>query len=77
MKFRKCYVLREIEIPMGDLKKGDIFRLEKASETDCVNTKEWSIAEQGANPCEPDGNVGIEASPISFIKQISSDGTNF
>ena len=76
MKFRKCYVLREIEIPMADLKIGDIFRLEKASEIDCVNPKEWSIVKRNAESCEPEGNTQVKAAPITFTEQIVPNFTN-
>ncbi len=77
MKFRKCYVLREAEINMSELKKGDVFRLGKAADTDCVNPEEWQLAGADAKPCEPEGNAGVECSPLAFVKQPSKNELRF
>lgn len=68
-KFRKCYVLREVQIDMDSLKKGDMFRLDKASPTDVVNDVQWSLANEDAKMCEPNGNAIVQATLIAFVAQ--------
>jgi hypothetical protein len=65
--FRKCFVLQEIEVNLGDVKAGDIFRMGKASEDDCVNESEWWIALKKAVPCRPRGNYTVEGQQIAFV----------
>jgi len=68
-KFRKCYVLREVQVDMDSLKKGDVFRLDKASPTDVVNEVQWSVANEDAKMCEPKGNTIVQATLIAFVAQ--------
>ncbi len=66
-KWRKCFVLRQVEIPMSKLVEGDIFRLEKTTRDDCVNENRYSIAKSDAySESEPFGNHGVKADFISF-----------
>lgn len=68
MKFRKCYVLREVEIPMESLKPGDVFRLEAASEEDKKHLDEtqWQIALSNGTECEPAGNAWVRCDPVTL-----------
>lgn len=77
MEFRKCYVLREQEVDMGKLKKGDVFRMGKAIEKDTVNTEQWSLAKQDAKSCEPEGNSVVECNPIAFVEQPAQNAIRF
>lgn len=66
---RKVYLLREVEVTMTDIKKNDLFRMEKASPVDTVNPNEWFIAESDA--AQDEGNkeeFTVSATPIAFIK---------
>lgn len=43
---RPCFVLREVQVDFEDLKKGDIFRLGKADETDThLNENRYYMAQ--------------------------------
>lgn len=69
--FRKVFVLREVEIPMEDVKPGDIFRLQPASPEDAVNVghHEYFIAKD----CTPDTDgdkSSVVASGLGFIETI-------
>ena len=51
--FRKCFVLRQVEVPMVDLRVGDLFRLEGDALAD---PSQWSAVTSDAKSIEPDGN---------------------
>lgn len=75
MFLRKCFVLREVQVEMKDLKKGDVFRLGKAAPDDCVNEKEYSVASGDAYSEPPEGNIGVTAEPVVLeIKSRSCGG---
>ena len=65
MLFRKCFVLREVEIPMEELRRGDIFRQGKASPSDCCDEYDYNVANNDAI-LSPDGNTGITATGIAL-----------
>lgn len=70
VSMRKCFVLREVEVPMEELKKGDVFRLEPATPDDAVNVghHEYSLAKNNASKLEnEEWNCVVEASNISFV----------
>lgn len=64
---RKCYVLREIEVDMLEIEKGDLFRLDKATPDDTVDPSQIYLAEESASKTDT-GGVNLSASPIGFVK---------
>jgi len=76
LKLRKCFVLKEVEIDMDKLKKGDVFRLGKASQEDCVNEDQWSLAKTDSYPAKPDGNSGVDANHLEFV-EVPTPRINF
>ena len=77
MKFRKCFVLREQEIDMSKLKKGDVFRMWNTTEIGMGNTEQWSLAKEDAKPCEPEGNNSVMCNPIVFVEQLAQNAIRF
>lgn len=69
-KYRKCFVLREVEVPMLYLRKGDIFRLE-GNIGDPVNQAGFSVADTDAQEsnCSHEQNQSITATPVHFRRQ--------
>lgn len=67
VKFRKCHVLREQEIDLGSLVKGDIYRLGKASETDHINEKQYNVCRGDAFPIDPPGNASVMSKPVVLV----------
>ena len=43
LKLRPVFVLREVQVKFQDLKKGDLYRFDKAIPTDPVNPEEWNL----------------------------------
>lgn len=76
MKFRKCFVLREQEIDMASLQKGDIYRLGKASKADTVNDKQYNICEQNAFPIDPPGNCSVVSKVVVLVPCLEIKVTN-
>ena len=72
MKMRKCFVLRQVEVDMAQVKKGDIFRLtpQDGSEDKFLDPKEWELAVSDAKPCEPEGNYVVEAEPVVVTRMV-------
>lgn len=66
---RKCLVLREVKIDPRELKKGDIFRLLKASPSDKqCNEEEYAIAVDDAETLTHDKDyAAIKSEPIAFV----------
>lgn len=77
IKYRKCFVLREVEIDMGKVVEGDIFRLGKATKTDCVNEEQWYVATTKAKACKPKGNYEVNSKPVAFIEQLTLNDVKF
>ena len=64
--YRKCFVLREIQIPMEELIKGDVFRLEKASTLDCLDENKYSIATEDGKTAPEPMNAEVKAEGLEF-----------
>ena len=67
MKLRKCFVLREVEVSLIDIKADDIYRLEKAGPEDPVSSNQWMIAESNAVACDPPGNVAVKSQNVALV----------
>jgi len=68
-KFRKVWVLRECAIDPKKLKKGDVFRFEKATADDVhVDPSEYYICKARPKPTPPQGNMAIDMSILIHPK---------
>jgi len=58
VKPKMCLVLREVEIPMAEIKKGDLFKIKKHKPKDKINESQIYLAKRDAKLI--DGNPTIE-----------------
>jgi hypothetical protein len=70
-KLRKCYVLREQEIKFKELRKGDIFRQDKASPEDPDDETRWGIVKEDAKPTTPRGNYRVDSLDVVIVNAIN------
>jgi len=68
LELRKCFVLEEVEIDFKDLKKGDLFRQGKTKEDTGHDDDSYWVSCNDAFPEKPEGNSGVRAHKISFVK---------
>lgn len=67
MPLRRCFVLREVEIPMRDLAPGDVYRLGKATPDDVnCDESEYAAVTEKAKPCPPEGNTIVSCVVLGF-----------
>ena len=80
ISLRKCFVLRDVEIKMEELREGDIFRLQPACPEDAVNVDryEYSIAKGAAGKVPgSEWNCSVESVTISFVESVHPRQINF
>jgi hypothetical protein len=65
---RRCFVLREVEIDVAQVRKADIFRLEPADDDDDVPTR-WNVATADAAPFGRAGDFSVECEPVQVTLQ--------
>ena len=67
-ELRKCFVLKEVEMTMPELKKGDVFRVDPIDGTDVINIRgKWKIALTDAKSRSPAGNCSLQIGHVKLI----------
>lgn len=71
---RRVFVLKSVEVDFDDLKKGDIFRLGKATIDDPVNEDQYYLAKSDAKPKTlEEEKVELSANQINFVETVALD----
>lgn len=72
MNRRKCYVMEWKEVPLEQVKKGQIFKLEPASEADhFVHKEQISLAEEDAVSLPPEqGFARVKAQDVAIVPVV-------
>lgn len=72
MNRRKCFVMDWKEIPLEEIKRGQVFRLEPASEKDRFTDKDQlSIAEEDAVALPPEeGFARVKAQNVAIVPVV-------
>lgn len=70
MTLRRFYVLREVEVPLSEIRKGDVFRMDPADLDDAKNVSPEiffkAMEDVVPDPKRPDGFV-VEAANLAFV----------
>lgn len=68
-------MLRQHQIDMKNLEKGDIFKT--VNEEATTGDEGYYLALKDAQPCEPEGNAVVECVPVSFVKTLPRSDVKF
>lgn len=63
---QKAHVLKQFDVRVADLKKGDIFRLSVRDEQGNLTQSEWMVAVTDA-VVSPDGELSIQSDTVHLV----------